>query len=162
MSERRKADSPIPLLALLTLVYLTGYVAWEGASRGLGFWYITQIRPVWAPPTWLFVPVWTLLLGFVGAGLWRIWRSPHSGVRTVALLLAGLSLCLKAGWSWTFFAHGLYPLSLGLAASRLAFSIAAAVAFRKAEPGAAWYLVPDLAWASYVVLLTLELQRLNR
>ena len=44
------------------------------ASVNAGGFYQELTRPAWAPPAWLFAPVWTLLYFLMGVAFWLIWR----------------------------------------------------------------------------------------
>ncbi|MFA6258790.1 MAG: TspO/MBR family protein, partial [Candidatus Paceibacterota bacterium] len=43
-----------------------------------GFWYLNLIKPEWAPPAWLFGPVWTVLyiIIFISFGyvFYKVWK----------------------------------------------------------------------------------------
>jgi tryptophan-rich sensory protein len=71
------------------------------ATRQAPEFYAQLVRPDWAPPGWLFGPVWTVLYALMGIAAWRVWRKAGFGS---ALYLFLAQLALNALWSWLFFA----------------------------------------------------------
>ncbi|MEU3777386.1 tryptophan-rich sensory protein [Streptomyces sp. NPDC032472] len=62
---RAQLARPVPsLLALLALTYGVAVVGGLAAADAGGV-YRTLRRPGWAPPAWLFGPVWTVLYGSI-------------------------------------------------------------------------------------------------
>ena len=87
--EPRRPHPTIALLLFLTASYLVGFIGTQAAVRGLSFWYVTLLKPAWAPPPWVFAPVWTVLYFLMGVAAWQVWSVPPgelpSGRRTAAL-----------------------------------------------------------------------------
>ena len=82
---------------------LTGAAIGAVASASAGAFYQELSRPPWAPPSYVFGPVWTVLYLSMGVAAWLIWeRRSSSGVRT-ALALFFVQLAANALWSWLFF-----------------------------------------------------------
>src|SRR5689334_9738724 len=74
------------------------------ATRHAREFYAGLVRPAWAPPGWLFGPVWTALYLLMGVAAWLVWRRVGwSGARG-ALTLFLVQLACNALWSWLFFA----------------------------------------------------------
>ncbi|ENZ94025.1 tryptophan-rich sensory protein [Xanthomonas fragariae LMG 25863] len=44
------------------------------ASIQAASFYAELARPAWAPPGWLFGPVWTVLYGMMAVSVWLVWR----------------------------------------------------------------------------------------
>jgi tryptophan-rich sensory protein len=67
-------------------------------------WYPTIQKPSWTPPSWVFMPVWTLLFVLMAVSAWLVWS--RVGVLTArwGLALFLVQLALNAGWSGLFFA----------------------------------------------------------
>ncbi|MCP2329242.1 tryptophan-rich sensory protein [Hamadaea flava] len=82
------------LAAFLAAVTLTAAVGVLGVS-GTADEYATLDQPSWAPPSWLFGPVWTLLYALIAIAGWLV-------VTTVAFLRvrrnAGLLLVPYLAW----------------------------------------------------------------
>ena len=66
--------------------------------------YSQLAQPTWAPPPWLFGPVWTALYALMAIAAWLVWRSGGFRANHIALSLFLLQLALNALWSWFFFA----------------------------------------------------------
>ena len=71
--------------------------------------YAQLSKPSWAPPPWLFGPVWSALYALMGVAAWLVWRSP--GPKAIALSLFTAQLAANALWSWLFFAWHLGALA---------------------------------------------------
>ena len=80
------------------------------ASINAASFYAELVQPPWAPPAWLFGPMWTTLYGLMGIAAWLAWREPSA---RPALVVFAIQLALNALWSWLFFAWSwaLSPLS---------------------------------------------------
>ncbi len=149
----------LSLLVLLGCVLLCYGVAAAGAAGSMSApsFYRQLAQPDWAPPAWLFGPVWTLLYTMMAVSLWRVWRKRgFSGSRTeVALFLA--QLLLNGLWSWVFFAWqegGWAMLNIVGLWVLIAICIQR---FWRIDRFAAWLLVPYLAWVSFASALNLDL-----
>lgn len=150
----------VGLIGWMALAFLTAGVG-AAASINAGTFYAELSRPAWAPPAWLFGPVWTLLYAMMGVAAWLVWlRAGFSGGKT-ALTLFVIQLIANALWSWLFFTwrQGLLSFVEILVLWGLIFATIAA--FRKIRPAAAALLVPYLAWVSFATALTLAIWRMN-
>lgn len=127
------------------------------ASVNASSFYSQLTRPGWAPPGWLFGPVWSVLYTFMALAVWLVWR--EAGIRRakVALLLFAAQLVANALWSWFFFAWRSGPLAVLDIAVLWVLLVATLVAFWRIRRMAAVLLVPYLAWVSFAAALTLAL-----
>ena len=71
--------------------------------------YQSLEQPSWAPPSWLFGPVWTVLYAMIAVAGWLAWR--RAGW-TTALTVYAVQLVLNALWTPIFFGFGRYGLAL--------------------------------------------------
>jgi len=92
-------------LALLLTILVTFGAAAIGSVGSLNApqFYRELSLPSWAPPGWLFGPVWTLLYSMMAVAAWLVWRSAALHSTSRALQLYMLQLGLNAVWSWLFF-----------------------------------------------------------
>ena len=123
--------------------------------------YAALSRPAWAPPAWLFGPVWTLLYALMAIAAWLVWkRRGFAGARS-AFVLFSIQLALNAVWSWLFFAwqRGLFAQIEILVL--LVFIALTIVAFWRVQPVAGALMLPYLAWVTYATALTFALVRRN-
>ncbi|HKO87250.1 MAG TPA: TspO/MBR family protein [Burkholderiales bacterium] len=157
---RSLSQQIIGLLGWLLLAFAAAAVG-AIASVNAGSFYETLNRPAWAPPAWLFGPVWSALYLMMGVSAWLVWRARgFSGARP-ALLLFVIQLALNALWSWLFFAWHQGGLAFAEVLLLWALIVATAVAFSRISPFAAILLLPYLAWVSFASALCFTIWRLN-
>lgn len=154
-------------LALDVAVWL-GFVAISFAAGLLGTlvgnteFYQQLTRPAWAPPSWLFGPVWSVLYFAMGTSAWLVWRTGPGTQRRRAMTAFGILLVLNAAWTPVFF--GLEAMGWALVvlvANVIAVAVTIA-AFRFRSALAALLLAPLLAWVSFAAVLNASLWTLNR
>ncbi len=125
-------------------------------------WYSQLIKPEWAPPSWLFGPVWTVLyvtiaITFIYVFI-KVWQKQWS--KKVALPFI---LNLVFNFAFT-------PLQFGLrnnllAAIDILLILATLIwAMRTIWPKARWVthaLIPYLLWVSFATILQITITYLN-
>lgn len=117
--------------------------------------------PAWAPPSWLFGPVWTALYAMIAVSGWLVWRKygVHGARRELALF--GAQLVVNAAWTPLFFAAGRFDLAL-VDISVLLVMIAVLIAlFLRKHRVAGLLLVPYLVWVGFATALTISILVLN-
>lgn len=126
-------------------------------------WYLGElIRPSFAPPNWLFGPVWTLLYALMGVALFFIWEMKDSQERKRALQVFFLQLSLNAIWTPVFFGlHALLAALVIIIAMWLSI-IWTITLFYHEKKSAAYLLVPYLMWVSFASVLNGAIWILNR
>lgn len=129
------------------------------ASRDAARFYMHLSLPAWAPPGWLFGPVWTFLYLLMAVSAWRVSRSP--GTHTGALMLFGAQLVANALWSWLFFAAHLGGAAFADIVLLDLLVIATIARFARVDAPAAWLLAPYLAWIAFATLLNWSVWRGN-
>jgi tryptophan-rich sensory protein len=128
------------------------------ASARAPDFYIKLDRPPWAPPAWLFGPVWTTLYILMGIAAWMVWKERGWGRE---LYLFVFQLVLNAVWTWLFFGlkHGkLAALDIIVLAILIVMTI---VAFWNVRSVAGVLLVPYLAWVVFATALTFSIVSRN-
>lgn len=127
-------------------------------------WYPTLVRPSFAPPSWVFGPVWTTLYVMMGVASWLVWRRGGWADPTVrgALVLYAVQLGFNLAWSWLFF--GLQQPLLALIEIVILLGLIAATARRFAPISrpAALLMLPYLAWVAFATVLNGGFWWLNR
>jgi tryptophan-rich sensory protein len=124
--------------------------------------YRELVRPGWAPPGWLFGPVWMVLYTAIGVAGWALWRAPGGRPRRVALTAFAVQLALNTLWTPVFFgleSIGGALIVIVLLAAAIALTIASA--WRVSWLAAA-LLLPYLAWVGFATALNAALWLLNR
>jgi tryptophan-rich sensory protein len=132
-----------------------------GAAFPAPAYYARLEKPGWAPPPWLFGPVWTVLYALIGVAAWLASRGGGRGTGR-ALGLWGGQLALNAAWTPIFF--GLRAPGLALVEIVVMWVAIAAttMAFFGRRTAAGALMLPYLAWVSFATLLNFEIWRRNR
>ena len=146
------------LVISLVLAYGAAAVGAVASIDAAGF-YAHLVRPAWAPPGWLFGPVWTVLYGMMGLALWRVWCVRPATSRPLLLFFA--QLVVNAAWSWLFF-----RLHLGAASFVWIVLLAGLIgitanAFWRVSRTAGALLLPYLAWVLFACALSWAVWRAN-
>jgi tryptophan-rich sensory protein len=141
-------------VAVVAAVALVGSLA-VGGSRAE---YATLRRPDWAPPGWLFGPVWTVLYATIAVAGWLVWR--RAGLTWAHLPYAG-QLLLNAAWTPIFFGAGAYGWAAVEIVLLWCLVAATVLAFRR-HLVAALLLLPYWAWVTYATVLTIAIWSMNR
>ena len=126
-------------------------------------WYSTLIKPTWAPPSWLFGPVWSVLYVLIaisfGFVLYKVWQGE---LPKIVLLPFVLNLVFNFAFT---------PLQFGLQNNLLAAIdilavlgtlVWALVSIKSYIPWVAFINIPYLLWVSFATVLQLTITWLNR
>lgn len=156
-SMRLKA---VGLAAWLALSVLAAGVGGLASLDAPGF-YGQLARPPWAPPAFVFGPVWSVLYLLMGIAAWQVWcERGRRSVRT-ALGLYLVQLVANTLWSWLFFHWRLGAVALAEVLLLWLLIVATVAAFWRVRRAAGLLLLPYLAWVSFATVLTWTLWRGN-
>lgn len=152
----------VGLLVAVAIPLAVGYLGSMATEPVAQTWYRILDKPTWAPPAWVFGPVWTALYILMGVAAWSIWRLglDRPGV-PLALGLFALQLVINGAWSPIFF--GLRSISGGLAVILILWVVllATTIQFYRLRHIAGLLLVPYLLWVTYAAALNAALFLLN-
>lgn len=151
MTQRSLSLQLFGLLGWLLAAFAAGAVG-AFASVDAASFYAQLSKPSWAPPGWVFGPVWSVLSALMGVAAWLVWRSP--GPKKVALTLFVAQLAANALWTWLFFAWRMGALAAVEIVLLLALIVATVAAFRRISRPAAVLMLPYLIWVSFASVLT--------
>ena len=151
---------------------LAGLVAWLAASYAASAigaiasinarsFYTELARPVWAPPGWLFGPVWLTLFTLMGIAAWLLWRQGGFHANRVALTLFLVQLVFNTAWSWLFFDARLGFLAFVDILVLLLLIAATLVTFWQKSRVAGALLIPYLLWVGFAAVLNYSVWQLN-
>lgn len=131
------------------------------ASANAGDFYPELSRPPWAPPSWIFAPVWTTLYALMGVAAWLVWkqRGLRRGAVPLALFLA--QLVANALWTWLFFAWRLGAAAFTEVVALWILIAITLIAFWRVRPLAGYLLIPYLLWVGFACILTWSLWQRN-
>ncbi|MCM2971765.1 TspO/MBR family protein [Larsenimonas suaedae] len=163
----RDSEHPmsIPAPSSRTLSPAGGLLAWLGlsafalllgavASVDARSLYEQLEQPGWAPPGWVFGPVWTTLYVLMGFAAWRVWRiggfSARKGILTLYLVQLGVNML----WSWLFFSWTMGLAALADVVVLWMLILATLIGFWRADWLAGVLMLPYLAWVTLATALT--------
>lgn len=128
-------------------------------------WYSQLMKPTWAPPNWLFGPVWTVLYGIIAVTYGTVFYKAFAGKLSWAVTLPfALNLIFNLAFT---------PIQFGLKNNFLAALdillvvgtlIWAFVAVWRASPDLRWVVyanIPYLIWGIFATVLQLTITYLN-
>lgn len=141
---------------------LVGILGTPFTISAIPTWYATLNKPFFAPPNWIFGPVWTLLYFLMGVAFYLIWKQGWKKKRVKTASMYFLSqLALNFIWSPIFF--GLRAPLLGLIVIALMWALIV-ITMKKFYPLsrlAFCLLVPYLLWVSFATMLNAAIVVLN-
>ncbi|ELZ90302.1 TspO/MBR family protein [Haloferax sulfurifontis] len=150
----------VELLAWVVLAQLAGALGSVFTVTAVGSWYATLARPWFAPPNWVFGPVWVTLFTLMGVAAWLVSRRDHPRRERALTVFVG-HLVVNVAWSAAFF--GLQSPAAGLAV--IVVLIAAILAtmreFAAVDRRAVGLLVPYLLWTCFAAALNYGFWSLN-
>ncbi len=128
--------------------------------------YSTLIKPTWAPPSWLFGPVWAVLYAIIAVSFGTVFYKAFT--KQISLMVA-LPFALNLLFNFAF-----TPIQFGIKNNLLASLdillfistlIWALYAIWHASPSLRWVVyvnIPYLLWGTFATCLQLTITYLNR
>jgi len=157
---RSVSHQVLGLAGWLVLTFMTAAIG-AAASANAGAFYAQLVRPAWAPPAWVFGPVWSVLYLLMGISAWLVWRTRGWGPARTPLLIFIVQLGVNALWSWLFFVWHRGALAFADAVILCCLIVTTSVSFRRVSTLAAVLLLPYLAWVAFASALTWTVWHLN-
>lgn len=125
-------------------------------------WYSTLIKPTWAPPSWLFGPVWTVLYAIIAVTYGTVFYKVYTKELPV-MVAVPFVLNLIFNFSFTYFQFGLKnnllaSIDILLVLATLIWALVAIY------PHIKWIALantPYLLWVSFATVLQLTITYLN-
>jgi len=129
-------------------------------------WYSQLLKPSWAPPSWIFGPVWTVLYAIIAVSFTAVFWKAFTGKLS---WLVALPFALNLIFNFAF-----TPLQFGLKNNFLAAIdillvlgtlVWALLALWHASPDLRWVVyanIPYLLWVTFATGLQLTITFLNR
>jgi len=152
----------IKLIISIVICEAAGIIGSLFTVSSIPTWYASLNRPDFAPPNWIFGPVWTTLYLLMGISLYLIWKHGWENKNVkIAVYVFGIQLILNVIWSVLFF--GLQSPLLGMIGIVLLW-IAIAVNiyfFYKVDRNSAYLLVPYIVWVSIASYLNYSILIMN-
>jgi tryptophan-rich sensory protein len=157
---RTPARPVLGLVLWLVATYSAAFVGGAATATARGF-YAGLAQPAWAPPGWVFGPVWMALFTLMGVSAWMVWRARGFGGARGPLTLYLVHLAANALWSWLFFAWRLGAAAFVEILILFAMVTVMALVFGRIRRPAGWILLPYLVWIAYAAALAWSVWRLN-
>ena len=141
------------LLAWLVTAFTAAGIG-AAASASAGSFYQQLVRPDWAPPGWLFAPVWSVLYLTMALAAWLVWRVGGFRASAAALSFFLAQLAANALWTWLYFQFHLGALAFVDIVLLDIMIIVTIAAFARIRRLAAWLMLPYLAWVLFATALS--------
>ncbi len=126
-------------------------------------WYSTLLKPSWAPPSWLFGPVWTVLYTIIAITYGTVFYKVYKG-ELPAIVALPFVLNLVLNFAFTYFQFGLKN-NLLAAIDIILVLITLVWALITIYPYFKWIAlanIPYLIWVGFASVLQLTITYLNR
>ena len=160
MTPQSKQKDIAGLIGWLAVTFAASAVGARASIEARSF-YGQLVQPAWAPPGWVFGPVWTVLFALMAVAAWLVWRSGGLRGNRIALALFIVQLALNGLWSWLFFAWHMGALAFAEVVLLWVFILFTLLAFWGVRALAGILLMPYLLWVSFAACLNYALWRLN-
>ncbi|RPI75016.1 MAG: tryptophan-rich sensory protein [Desulfobacteraceae bacterium] len=155
-----KSKQVLGLIGWLLMTFIAAGIGSMASSKA-GAFYQQLIRPEWAPPAWIFGPVWTMLYLLMGIAAWLVWRAQGFRTARIALSLYMIQLALNALWTWLFFVWHLGEIAFIEIIVLWVLILGTLIAFWRVRIIAGVLLIPYLAWVGFASVLTYAIWKLN-
>jgi len=135
-------------LVSLTLLLFSGWLTY----LGLGPWFDQLDFPPYQPPSWLFTPVWSIVLVLLAVATWLVTRK-LGRTALLAMGLYGAQCVLNAGWSLLFFTlkrPDVALVELAILDATLALMI---FAYARVSRTASLLILPYFLWLLYATAI---------
>jgi translocator protein len=162
---QKKAENHLknlkPLLFFILVVALISGIGGFFTAPNVAQMYQNIQKPSWAPPGWLFGPVWTVLYLLIALAGWRVWIRREAYKSNAPMILYVLQLVLNALWTLIYFQFKMPLLAFVEISILLIVIVISGIVFWMLSKFAAYCMVPYGAWVGFAAVLNLQVFRLN-
>ncbi len=144
----------------LLLTFLVSAIGAAASVEAKSF-YGQLAQPAWAPPSWVFGPVWTVLYLLMAVAAWLVWRSGGFRQNRLALSFFLVQLLFNALWSWLFFGWRLGGWAFVDILALLVSLAMTLVLFWRVKRTAGILLIPYLLWVTFAAVLNFVVWQIN-
>lgn len=138
-------------------------------------WYSTLLKPAWAPPSWLFGPVWGVLYAIIAVTYGTVFYKIYTK-ELPAIVALPFILNLIFNFSFTYFQFGLKnnllaSIDILLVLTTLTWALFALYTYsltthiESGTPSLEWIIyanIPYLLWVTYASVLQLTITWMNK
>lgn len=149
------------LILSIVFVVMIGFLSSVFTSEAVTYYTEELTLPVYAPPSWLFGPVWTVLYILIGISYYFILRMPKSRHKRQIEILFIVQLLLNFFWSLIFFR---LESNIGaLLEIGVLLSVLTILQYKLKSTNilSMWLLVPYYLWVAFATALTIGIVFLN-
>ena len=161
MNKQNKIITWVVFYLCVTVASSAGFVFPLGDDN---LWYTSLIEPRFAPPSWVFAPVWTTLYLLIATSAFRIMtKSSYKMNNLLPLAIALWSLQLALNIIWTPIFSGAQNLEVAFYYIIMLWVIIIAYIFVcwRIDRLASFMMMPYLAWVSFASVLNYYYWQLN-
>ncbi|XP_023017790.1 translocator protein [Leptinotarsa decemlineata] len=150
-------------LVLTVLPNIGGILVSYSVRNEIKSYYQKLKRPSWAPPTWLFGPVWTVLYILIGFASYLVLTADPSNIDLWLIPFVIYIFNLLLNWLWT-------PIFFSLKDMRGALheilivditAVLVAIQFYRVNQFAGYLIIPYIVWLSIATALNNSILELN-
>ena len=145
----------ISILISLGVGVVAGLITRESIAA-----YSAINKPVFAPPSWLFPAVWTLLYILMGISAYLVSGSQCADKQN-AIKLYALQLGVNFLWPIIFFSFKLYFVAFVWILLLWVLIIAMILKFYRCNKASAYLQIPYLLWVTFATVLTYAVANIN-
>ena len=151
----------LPLIVLILLPVLGSGLIYYLTKDSINI-YSTLEKPVFAPPSFIFMIVWSILYILMGLASYRIYMLRYQGENIgSSLFFYIVQLLLSYLWPILFFSLRLYGVSFIELVILLIFIVITFIKFIKLDKVAGILLIPYIIWGSFAAVLNFFLWMKN-
>lgn len=160
--NNRKKIRFIPLVLSIGIPLLFGGITSLFMPNMKGV-YSELVKPIFAPPSFVFPIVWTILYIMIGIAAYKVYILKYEGIDvSSALFVYSIQLLLNFLWPFIFFGFRLYGIAFIELIILVLFVILTIKRFYdKAGKEAALLMIPYLIWLVYAGVLNFYVWMLN-
>jgi len=151
------------LLLLILIPLAAGFLSSLTTRQNQAEQYIEFKQPSFAPPGWLFGPVWTILYILMGVATFLVWKvgAANANVKT-ALIIFGIQLIFNMLWTYLFFGLNLRGVAFVEIILLWGLILTNIILYWRIKPVAGILLLPYILWVSFASVLNFSIWRLNK
>ena len=158
--KKEKQNNWLMLVILVFIPLLVGGLSSASVMTDQSVQYSSFVQPDFAPPSWLFGPVWSLLYIMMGVASYLVWRSKDKKKKD-ALFLYFLQLVFNFCWTLIFFGLRRFDIAFVEIVFLWGLIFANIILFWRIDKRAGWLLIPYILWVSFASMLNFSIWILN-
>jgi tryptophan-rich sensory protein len=152
----------LPLMSFILITFIAAFIGSLFTTPSIASWYRNLNKPSFAPPNFLFAPVWTILFFLMAIAAFLVWQNKNNPQAKKALIFYFVQLAFNSLWSIIFF--GLHNPGVAFLEIIILWLLIllTLIKFYKIQKIAGLLLVPYLLWVSFASFLNLFVWLLNK